>query len=156
MKIDGVFSGGGVKAFAFVGCLESLAQHRIILERVAGTSAGAIVASLIAAGYHHDEIARLIDQLNLQQLLDPPPLTTYLPFTKWIYLYYQMGLNKGKRLEQWIAEQLAKKDVYTFKDIRASYLKVIATDLTYSRLVIIPDDLQRFYQINPDHFPIAT
>lgn len=156
MKIDGVFSGGGVKAFAFVGCLESLKQHQLTLERVAGTSAGAIIATLIAAGYEFEEITTLIDELNLKQLLDPPPLTSYLPFTKWIYLYYKMGLNKGERLEQWISEQLAKKGVYTFKDIKANYLKVVATDLTYSRLVIIPDDLQQFYNIDPNQFPVAT
>src|SRR5690625_1294714 len=156
MKIDAVFSGGGVKAFAFIGCLQSLSAHNFTLERVAGTSAGAIFASLIAAGYEAEEINEQLAILNLQNLLDPPSLTTYLPFTKWFYLYFQMGLNKGEKLEQWIAELLARKGVYTFKDLPSSYLKIIATDLTYSRLVVIPDDLQRFYEITPENFPIAT
>ncbi|NAP00506.1 hypothetical protein FRY77_31490, partial [Halomonas sp. MG34] len=44
MKIDGVFSGGGVKAYAFLGVLEVLKSKELKLERVAGTSAGAIIA----------------------------------------------------------------------------------------------------------------
>lgn len=67
-----------------------------------------------------------------------------------------MGMNKGGKLEQWIADLLARKGVYSFKDLPDGYLKIIATDLTYSRLVVIPDDLQRFYEIAPDNFPVAT
>jgi predicted acylesterase/phospholipase RssA len=48
---DGVFEGGGAKGAAFVGALEALEKHDLWFQRVAGTSAGSIVAALIAAGY---------------------------------------------------------------------------------------------------------
>ena len=61
MLVDGVFSGGGIKGFAFVGALQVLEDRGIYFERVAGTSAGAIMACFIAAGYTADEIEELLD-----------------------------------------------------------------------------------------------
>lgn len=155
MKIDGVFSGGGVKAFAYIGALKSLEKNQLELERVAGTSAGAIVASLIATGYQQEELEKTLENLNLNQLLDPPQLTKFLPFTKWLYLYFQMGLNKGDKLEKWLFELLAKKNVYTFQDLKKDYLKVVVTDLSLGKLVVIPDDLERIYGIDARYFSVA-
>ncbi|HWI47305.1 MAG TPA: patatin-like phospholipase family protein, partial [Rummeliibacillus sp.] len=36
MLVDGVFSGGGIKGFAFVGALQVLEENDIYFERVAG------------------------------------------------------------------------------------------------------------------------
>lgn len=155
LKIDGVFSGGGVKAFAFIGVLESLSNHQLSLERVAGTSAGAIIAALVAARYEAVEIKEQLISLHLKGFLDPPTLTRRFSISKWLFLFFKMGLNKGDKLEYWLAKQLAKKGIHTFGDLPDNYLKVIATDLTYERLVVIPDDLPRLYGINPEAFSIA-
>jgi len=155
MRIDGVFSGGGVKAFAFIGVLKSLEENHLYLERVAGTSAGAIVASFVAAGYQLDEIDDLLKELNLEEFLDPPRLTKILPFSKWLFLYFQLGLNKGDKLENWLYEQLARKNVYTFSDLRTDYLKVVVSDLSLGKLVVIPDDLKRVYGIEPKYFTVS-
>src|SRR5690625_7108563 len=85
MKIDCVFSGGGVKGYAFLGALRSMEEKQLQLERVAGTSAGAIIASFIAASYRTDEINVLLSELDLQQFLDAPQLTKILPFSKWLF-----------------------------------------------------------------------
>lgn len=156
MKIDGVFSGGGVKAYAFVGALKSIEKNTLQLERVAGTSAGAIVASFVAAGYSTDEINNMLSELDLKELLDPPGLTRLIPFSKWFFLYFQLGIYKGDKLEQWLYNQLAKKDIYTFKDLQRGYLKVIVSDLSLGKLVVIPDDLKRIYNIEPNYFHVAT
>lgn len=155
MKIDGVFSGGGVKAYAFLGALKSIEKKELQLERVAGTSAGAIIASLIAANYRPGEINQLLMELDLQQFLDPPKLTKLIPFSKWFFLYFQMGIYKGERFERWLFDLLACKGIYTFKDMNEGYLKVIVSDLTLGKLVVIPDDLQGVYDINPAYFPVA-
>lgn len=39
MLIDGVFSGGGIKGFAYVGALQVLEEQNYRFKRVAGTSA---------------------------------------------------------------------------------------------------------------------
>lgn len=44
MKIDGVFEGGGVRGIAHVGAICALAEKGYEWERVAGTSAGAIIS----------------------------------------------------------------------------------------------------------------
>jgi NTE family protein len=155
MKIDGVFSGGGVKAFAFVGALESIEKKQLHFERVAGTSAGAIVAALIAAGYPFKEIRNLMDNLDLKQFSDPPKLTKMIPFSKWFFLYFQLGINKGDKLENWLYHQLAAKGIYTFGDLKPGYLKVIVSDLSLGKLVVIPDDLGRIYGIKANYFPVS-
>ncbi|MBC5637186.1 patatin-like phospholipase family protein [Ornithinibacillus sp. BX22] len=155
MKIDGVFSGGGVKAYAFIGALEGIQEKKLEFERVAGTSAGAILAAFIASGYKVGEIESLLDELNLEEFLDPPGLTKILPGSKWFFLYFQMGLNKGDKFEKWIYYHLAKKGIFTFGDIKEGYLKVVVSDLTLGKLIVIPDDLERVYGINPNDFPVA-
>ena len=50
-KFDVVFEGGGAKGIAFVGALEVLKQRNHEFRRFIGTSAGAITATLCAAGY---------------------------------------------------------------------------------------------------------
>ena len=155
MKIDGVFSGGGVKAYAFIGALESIEESNLRIQRVAGTSAGAILASFIAANYRTDEIKQLLKELDLKQFLDPPNLTKIIPFSKWLFLYFQMGIYKGEKFEKWLYDRLAEKGIYTFKDIKQGYLKVVVSDLTLGKLVVIPDDLKRLYDIDPAYFPIS-
>lgn len=155
MRIDGVFSGGGVKAYAFLGSLKSIKENNFQIERVAGTSAGAILASLLAARYTADEIEELIMPLDLKQFLDPPIITKYIPLSKWLFLYFKMGLNKGDKLEEWIYTLLAAKGIYTFKDVKETYLKIVVSDLSRGKLVVIPDDLNRIYGIDPSTFSVA-
>lgn len=155
MKIDGVFSGGGVKSYAFMGALKKIEEQDLSFERVAGTSAGAIIASLIAAEYEVDEIEHILSSLSLKKLLDAPKITQYIPLSKWLFLYFRMGLNKGEKLEQWLYNQLASKGIYTFKDLQDGYLKVVVSDLSLGKLVVIPDDLERVYEIDPNYFPVS-
>jgi len=63
MKYDLVFEGGGAKGMAFVGAVAELLAAGHSHERLLGTSAGAITATLLAAGYTVDEMnAALMEQ----------------------------------------------------------------------------------------------
>ena len=62
MKYDLVFEGGGAKGIAYVGALQALVDQGHTIGRVAGTSAGAITAALLAAGYTPPEIGRIISE----------------------------------------------------------------------------------------------
>lgn len=58
---DLVLQGGGVKGIALAGAV-SVMMRTYRFPRVAGTSAGAILASLLAAGYNGDEVrAAMLD-----------------------------------------------------------------------------------------------
>lgn len=156
MKIDCVFSGGGVKGFAFIGALHSIDKANFQIERVAGTSAGAIMAALIAADYKVNELEQMMQQINLKKFLDPPLISEKIPFSKWILLYFQMGLYKGNLFENWLSETLAKKGIYTFREVKQGHLKVVVSDISLGKLIIIPDDLEAVYGIDPHTFPVAT
>lgn len=154
MKIDGVFSGGGIKGFALIGAYEEIEKQGFQFVRVAGTSAGSIIAALIAAGYTSKEIYQLIDEFDLPKMLDTRK--TIIPFSlaKWLFVYWKLGLYKGNELEKWLKEKLEKKGIRTFADLPPQALRVIASDLSNGRMVVLPDDLEK-YGITPGAFPIA-
>lgn len=154
LLVDGVFSGGGIKGYAFLGALQVLEEKNIYFNRVAGTSAGAILASFLAAGYTAKELETMFAELDTEALLDPPKRLLGLPFMKWVNLYFKMGLYQGKALEKWFFEKLSDKNVYTFDDLPEGALKLIASDLTNGRMIVFPDDLSK-YGINPGTFSIA-
>lgn len=156
MNIDVVFSGGGIKAFAFIGALETLKENGYTIERVGGTSAGAIIAALIAANYKVEYIKDVLFKLNLNQFLDEPIIIKYLPPLKLLSLYVNKGLYKGDVFERWMELQLKRKGIITFADIKPGYLKVVASDITKGRLIVIPDDLERLYNIDQKDFKVAT
>jgi NTE family protein len=56
MDAFGIFEGGGAKGLAHVGALRKAEDLGIKFIGVAGTSAGAIIASLIAAGYDTEKL----------------------------------------------------------------------------------------------------
>ena len=68
MVIDGVFSGGGLKGFALVGAYQVLEEKGFRFQRLAGTSAGAILASFIAAGYSGKEIEVMLNDQDFNAL----------------------------------------------------------------------------------------
>lgn len=57
--INGVFKGGGAKGLLYAGALQAVAKTGHWFHAVAGASAGAITASLIAAGVSPDRFAEL-------------------------------------------------------------------------------------------------
>ncbi|MBS4194635.1 patatin-like phospholipase family protein [Lederbergia citri] len=154
MNIDGVFSGGGIKGLALIGAYEVLEERGFTFKRLAGTSAGAIMAAFIAAGYTSQEIKDLMDETKMKMFLDQR--TTLLPFAlaKWLLLYWRMGMYRGNELEEWLGKKLAQKGVYTFKDMPKGKLRLIASDLSTGRLIVLPDDLES-YGIPKETFPVA-
>ena len=55
-----VLSGGGAKGVAHIGVIRALEENNIPIDYVAGTSMGAIVGGLYAAGYSPDEMMELL------------------------------------------------------------------------------------------------
>ncbi len=73
-RIGLVLSGGGARGAAHIGVIRVLEQLRIPIDAVAGTSMGAVVGGLYAAGLSATEIADVFKALDWQDLLtDRPP-----------------------------------------------------------------------------------
>lgn len=154
MRVDGVFEGGGVRGTAFVGAIEVIEQAGYEWMRLAGTSAGSIIASLLACGYKAAEIKQIMadldyDRIRGNSLLDRVPL-----IGDSLDVLVNLGIYNNEYLEEWLYELLAKKGVRTFADLPEGKLKIIASDLTSGRMLVFPDDLHR-YGLTPDQFTVA-
>ncbi len=165
-SVDLVCEGGGVRGIGLVGAVDALAAAGYRFPRVAGTSAGAIVASLVAALQHAGEplskLAEIMRSIDYRKFLDRN-LIGHIPLIGGgLSLLVSDGVYRGAYLEQLVAEQLAELGVHTFGDLRtgeepeqfAWSLVVTASDLSRRQLVRIPWDL-RSYGIDPDTFPVA-
>jgi len=64
-----VFEGAGVRGIAYAGAIKELENNKLIsqIEKVGGTSAGAITAMMLALGYSSDEIGEIISQTKLNK-----------------------------------------------------------------------------------------
>ncbi len=59
-KVAVVLSGGGAKGMAHIGVLKALEENNIPVDYIAGTSIGAIIGSMYAAGYTPAEIEEIV------------------------------------------------------------------------------------------------
>ena len=97
-----VMKGGGVKGLAYVGAIRELEKY-YQFDWFIGTSAGAIAAVLLGAGYTTDELESLLGNKNFYDFLD----------AKWYKLPLNLLLKKGlypaDKFTVWIDRLLAKK-----------------------------------------------
>lgn len=69
---DLVFEGGGVKGIGLAGAYRELSDHGYLPGSVAGTSAGAITAALVAVGYTGAELQEIVlNEMHFQDFEDP-------------------------------------------------------------------------------------
>lgn len=115
-----VFEGGGVKGIAYGGALEVLDKMKILsgVIRVAGTSAGAINAVLVALGYTSTEVSKIIAETNFKDFEDKGilPQNVYGIFKKF-------GWYKGDAFKEWIGQMIKAKtgsSGFTFGDLNES------------------------------------
>lgn len=73
-QADLVLEGGGTKGIAFAGAVCRF-QREVELQWGAGSSAGGLVAALVAAGYHGDELRDLIFAFPFPSCPSPTCLT---------------------------------------------------------------------------------
>ena len=67
-----IFEGAGVRGLAYAGVVEALEEYQIIdqVDKVGGTSAGAIIALLIALEYDSEALTSIISDTKFQQFND--------------------------------------------------------------------------------------
>ena len=161
-KVDAVFEGGGVKGIGLVGAISVVEEAGYKFENVAGTSAGAIVASLLAVGYKASRIKKELETLDYNNFKDEGFLDKLGVFGKAMSIGFEYGIYEGEFFEQWLDNLLEAKGKTVFGDIKTKYkeekykykLQVIASDVTDRRLLVIPQDLKSL-GYDPDQFSIS-
>lgn len=150
----GVFAGGGIKGIALAGAAAGAMESGYSFERAIGTSSGALIASLIMAGYDQAELADAVLDVPWPDLADAVPAAS-IPFVgKHLSFIFGMGQCSGRILESVWRVLLRHKGVRRFSDLPLDALKVVTTDLTHQRGVVIPDHLAD-YGIAGERFSVA-
>jgi NTE family protein len=149
-QADLVLEGGGVKGLGLVGATLALAEAGYTFRRVAGASAGAIVATLIAALQ-----ARGRPIAQLQEILGTIEYTKFesgdSPLARaasGLRLLAHEGLYTGDYLRTWLGDQLRHIGVSTFGDLAITddrlppecrySLVLMVSDITRGRSVRLP------------------
>ena len=70
LKVGLVLSGGGAKGLAHIGVLKVIDSLGIRVDYIAGTSMGAIIGSLYAAGYSGKELDSIFKTLDFSILIN--------------------------------------------------------------------------------------
>ncbi len=161
-KVDAVFEGGGVKGIGLVGAVSVIEKAGYRFENLAGTSAGAIVASLLAVGYRASRIKKELEKLDYNNFKDEGLLDKLGLFGKALSIGFEYGIYEGEYFEQWLDDLLVAKGKTVFGDIKTRYkeekykykLQVVASDITDRRLLVIPQDLKSL-GYDPDLFSIS-
>ncbi len=68
-----VLSGGGARGAGHVGVLRALEELNVPIHGIVGTSMGAVVGGLYAAGYSPDQLDRIIARMDWADMLDDNP-----------------------------------------------------------------------------------
>lgn len=150
----GVFQGGGCKALAFVGAFKEAIARGVFFSSVAGTSAGSIIAALIAAGAEPDQLEDLIANTDFNNFKRSPTNSVRVKNPSMARKLLNLGSKKHKEmaqfmthlglyssdeLERWIEATLqsllGKKDVVRFRDLNIP-LTVVATELGADRPIV--------------------
>ena len=92
-----VMKGGGIKGLAYAGALSELANH-FKFDIYVGTSAGAIAAVLLAAGYTPNELEEILGKTRFSGFLDR--------IWRWPVNLWRGGLHSGDAFRAWIVQQL--------------------------------------------------
>lgn len=121
-RIGLALGSGAARGLAFIGVLKVLQEEEIPIDLIAGTSIGALIGALYAAGVpikSIEEVARDVDWKKMAQLVDP-----VLPTA---------GLIDGSKISNYFAQILP---VQTFEELQIP-LAMTATDVTTGETVIL-------------------
>lgn len=174
LRADLVLEGGGVKGIGLTGAVATLARAGYTFPRVAGTSAGAVVAAFLVALQRAGEpLERLTDvarSLHYRRMRDRGAVGRLAgPLARVVdgfSLAFDGGVFEGDYLHGWVRGALGDLGVRTFGDLRLDdpdsslrpehgyALVVTASDVSRKRLVRLPWDYG-LYGLDPDEQEVA-
>ena len=99
-KIGLALSGGGARGSAHIGVIKALEELNVPIDYIAGTSMGAIVGGIYAAGYNADELKQILEEMDWTDAIsDSLPRREHTMRKKALdsefLIPFRVGLNKG-------------------------------------------------------------
>ena len=164
---DVVLEGGGMKGIGLAGAVTALLRAGYTFQRVAGTSAGAIVGALLAAGIGERGLTDAMARLRYERV--PDRGLPKLPIlSEGLSLLHSAGAYEGDYIHGFVRDELERLGVRTFGDLRRTdggddaslpperryRLVVTATDVTRGRLLRLPWDYA-LLGLDPDEQLVA-
>jgi NTE family protein len=163
---DAVLEGGGMRCIAHVGALCVAEARGYRWQHCAGTSAGALVAALLAGGYTAQELRALLGTTDFAQFARDRGFKGSWGM-QLARLLVRGGLHTGNALEAFLRDLLSARGKRTFGDLivpgqeripKTSHFRyrllVIASDITNGRMLRLPQDCL-LYGRDPDEMDIA-
>lgn len=159
---DLVLEGGGVKGIGLVGAVITLTAAGWRFPRIAGTSAGAICAALVAAiqraGKPMTELHRLMQSIDYAAFMKGDWSEEHLGVAgQAAHLAMHMGIYDGDYLVKWLGDALDEIGITTFGQLkigddpdapvsadRRYGLVVHAADITRNKVVRLPWDYAEY------------
>ena len=111
-KIGIAFGGGGAKAVSHIGILKVIEEAGIPINYVAGSSMGAVIGGLYAAGYSAKDIDSLFLSEEWLSLFDRNELGFTFEYAERTIF----GLIKGDEFQEHLSKVLAQKGCYKIED----------------------------------------
>jgi NTE family protein len=150
--------GGGVHGIAYAGAFKALEEKNIVknIEKIAGTSAGAIVGLAACLGYSASEMDSVLMSLKFEKLNDGKGGL----FGKYKRVKNNFGIYKGDRFEKWlrsIIENKTGKPDLTFKDLHELHItNPVFKDLYCTGTNVSKQRLEIFSFENSPSLSLAT
>ena len=152
-KIGLALSGGGARGSAHVGVIKALEELNVPIDYIAGTSMGAIVGGIYAAGYSADELKQVLEDMNWSgAMTDKLPRRQQSMRKKDLdaqfLIPYRVGFNKGgiqlplgviegQHLDQVFHRILLPVQGITDFDQLSIPFRAVATDLVTGQEVVL-------------------
>lgn len=126
-----ILGGGGIRGAAYTGAIKALKELNLEITGFAGSSIGAVVASLLTFGYKEEEIQKIFNGINFEFFND-----INLNFGK------DFAISRGSKFYEWIKDKIEEKFYQDkenkeklpvkFKDIDKELI-IFSVDLTTSK-----------------------
>lgn len=135
-----VFEGAGVRGIAYCGAVQEMESKKMMdsIERVGGTSSGAITALAISLGYSGKEIENIISKTNFKKFNDGG----FFFIGGIIRLNNNFGWYKGKKFAKWLEKIIKEKtgnENITFAELHQKGFKdlyITGTSLNKQKAVV--------------------
>lgn len=151
LKVGLVLSGGGAKGLAHIGALRAIEEAGIRIDYIGGTSMGAVIGSLYAAGYNTRQLDSIFRVLDFETLIrddvprgaktfyerdDAEKYALTLPFDDF-KLSFPSGISKGQNIYNLLSRLLIHvKDVDQFDELPIPFF-CIATNVETGQEVVL-------------------